>query len=331
MNKIITENYRRFGIEIELNTTTDIIRSKDEIPDGAPLVGSIIQKVAREPVELHGWHHTNNNNCWVIKPDGSCGMEICSPILKGCYDLTKLVKVVDVLSKTPHIQADQRCSFHVHVNMEDLSNYEIGTILAWWIKCEAVFFDSLPSYRRCSRHTQLIGMSELFHHDRNYKPDEIIEKLSVVKYHSVNAYHMRMKRRKSVEFRIAENAACLDPFFVKNWIRLLLHFVEMMHQKMPKNYASGDPNSGLLWLNPKQVFRLLRFNSPQLSPGLKQTRDWFLQRLYNNIGQAARDNGLWQLGTRTVARQDVFELSRKFRIDPTQDRDTLLYSGELLI
>jgi hypothetical protein len=81
---------------------------------------------------------------------------------------------------------------------------------------------------------------------------------------------------------VVENEACLDPFFIKNWIRFLLHFVEVTKNLLlPHDYREGNPWSGLLWLNPKDVFKVLKFDE-LMSDGLRQMKDWFIGRIMRN-------------------------------------------------
>lgn len=332
MSKLITsENYRRFGIEIELNTTSNIIKSKDQVPDGSEIVAKIIQDVCNDDVSLNGWLYVNNNDSWVIKPDSTCGIEINSPILKGGFDLIKLCKIVEQLSKHPEITADERCSFHVHINVEDLSTYQIGTVLAWWIKCESVFFDCVPSQRKCHRHAQLIGTSDLFEHNLNHDSDYLIESLSLVKYYSVNVYHLRQKRRKAIEFRIAGNEFCLNPIFVKNWIRLLLHFVtSAVNKDYPDKYISGNSWTGLLSLSPKEVFEFLKFDKSNLSKAVQQNRQWFLEQLQRNTGQSSI--GVWRPELRRPGMKEIRSLIQEYPLtNQDQDQNTLLYGKEFYI
>lgn len=330
MSKLITcENYRRFGVEIELNTTTNIIKSKDQVPDGSEVVAEVIRSVCNDDVALNGWLYVNNNDSWIIKPDSTCGIEINSPILKGGFDLAKLCKIVEKLSENPKITADERCSFHVHVNLEDLDNYEIGTILAWWIKCESVFFDCVPLQRKCHRHAQLINTSEYFEHNKNYKYDYLIDALSVVKYHSVNTYHLKQKRRKSIEFRIAGNEFCLNPLFVKNWIRLLLHFVQSaINTSYPNSYFPGNAYSGLLSLSPKEVFHFMKFDKSNLSNGVQQFRQWFLQQLQRNVNQG--NISVWSSELRRPAMKEIRSLLQEYPF-VDHDQNTLLYGKDYYI
>ena len=81
-----------------------------------------------------------------------------------------------------------------------------------------------------------------------------------------------------------ENECCTNPYMLKNWVRLLIHFVEMAIRKgLPKPYQEGDVWSGWCWLDPFEVFDLLGFSGTyDLSPGMKQIKSWFLHRLLAN-------------------------------------------------
>lgn len=293
--------HRRFGVEIELNTLNGVVKKLDEDKGesayGSDLVASLIHEATRKPVEIHGWHRTDNNGGWIVKPDSSCGIEVCTPVLKGWTGLKSLMKVVEAFaksnadaSKKHRINSDNRCSMHVHVNIADLTKEQLATVIAYYIKCEHVIFDSLPIRRKNNRYCQFIGMTDLFSHDFNMDPDDLISRVSGVKYYSLNAYHFmkgggftwRNNRRQTIEFRIAENDACLSPFFVKNWVRFLLHFVEVTkNAPYPTKYVAGDPWSSLLFLDTKDVFKVLKFDQP-MSEGLKQMRNWFMGRVLSN-------------------------------------------------
>jgi hypothetical protein len=310
--------YRRFGVEIELNTLDGVVRKLDkdkgETPFGATEVAFIIRKTLNKPVEIHDWHSTHNNKNWIVKPDSSCGIEICSPILKGWRGLASLIKVIASFREAG-MKADQRCSLHVHVNIADLDRDQLASVIAYFIKCEHVIFDSLPSHRKINRYCQFLGMSDLFYDNFKMDPDELISRVSGSKYYSLNAYHFYNSggfnslnnRKKTIEFRVAENEACLDPFFTKNWIRFLLHFVEVTKNlPLPHDYREGDPWSGLLWLNPKDVFKILKFDEP-MSDGLRQMKDWFIGRIMKN-GYDSGLPGVFSNAGRQPARLEFLEM-----------------------
>ncbi len=331
---------RRFGVELEVNTLNGIVRRPDtsigEIPVGADYVALVVGSSTGEPVELQGWDHVHNNPHWVVKPDNSCGIEINSPILKGWRGLKKLMVLVEALREAG-IRSDNRCSLHVHVNIADLSTRQLAAVIAYYIKCEHIFFDAMPPHRKNNRYCQLLGMTELFEHDFNLSPEEIIARVSAVKYYSMNTYHFYKgggfgtdnHRKKTIEFRIAEGTACLDPVMVKNWIRLLLHFVEITSQRtLPSRYRSGDPWTGLVWLDPRQVFQLLEFDNEDLSAGLKQVRSWFLSRLLKYSSNTGLP-GIWSNEGRSFVHREYEELaSRWLRQDEDGD---LLYGKKYVL
>ena len=308
---------RRFGIELEVNTLTGIIQRPNteggEIPVGSDYVARIVHKTTGDKVILQGWEHIHNNTGWIIKPDSSCGIEINSPILKGWSGLGKILRVIDGL-RIAGVNADRRCSLHVHVNIADLSPTQLASVIAHYIKCEHVLFDAIPPYRKNNRYCQLLGLTDLFSHDFTMEPMDLIHRVSGVKYYSLNAYHFVRGggfsednyRKKTLEFRIAEGAACIDPLLAKNWIRFFLHFVEMTKNRpLPGNYRSGDQWSSLLWLDPKEVFSLLKFDNDDLmTPGLKQVRDWFMHRIAEN-GYNTGLRGIWSNQGRSAAREDI--------------------------
>jgi hypothetical protein len=329
--------YRRFGVEIELNTFDGEIRkldrSKGEIPFGSDHIALIIKKTIRQSVEIQGWDHNFNNDYWIVKPDSSCGIEVCTPVLKGNYGLYNLTRVIEAFKKHK-ISSDQRCSLHVHVNISDLNKEQLASVIAWYIKCENVFMDSVPSIRKVNRYCQMIGLNESLNTDFSMNCDDIIKTVSHIKYHSLNAYHFMKgggfdehnNRKKTIEFRIGENAMCLDGFAVKNWIRLLLHFVETTKSMpLPKRYSEGDPYTGLLWLDPSHVFKILNFDKP-CSNGMLQVKNWFIKRIFEN-GFNTNLLGIWSNDARLHARKNFLNLLHKIDTndDSSQSRDDLIY------
>ena len=313
------KSHRRFGVEIEVNTSDGIVKRPDaarrEIPRGADNVARIVSMATKEKVKIIAWDHVHNNDHWIVKPDNSCGIEINSPILKGWLGLRKLMLVEDAL-KYNGIKSDNRCSLHVHVNIADLKPHELASVIAHYIKCEHVFFDSVPVSRKNNRYCQLIGMTDLFEHNFLMDHDDLISRISNTKYFSLNAYHFMRgggfssgnNRKQTLEFRIMEGGACLDSWSTKNWIRLLLHFVDVTrHLPVPPIYEEGNRWSSLLWLDVKDIFSMLKFDG-ELSPGLRQVRDWFVMRLLNNARSDL--SGIWSNNGRAAAWNEISELSK---------------------
>jgi len=309
-------NYlRRFGAEIEINAfdgrNRPLNHGEGKYPEGTYYVANLIQKVLKKPVKIHKWAYDHNNDAWIIKPDSSCGIEICTPVQKGWFGVQEICKVIDELACNRKINADDRCSFHVHIDVSDLTEQQVATIITWWVKCEPVFMDSVPQSRKRNQYCQLLGQSEIFDRieDDFYTSDNLIRKLGNCKYFTINTYHYYNNKRKTIEFRIMDSDACLDPFLAKNWIRLLIHFIEMSLRKgMPDSYFSGNPWSGYCWLDPKDVFEFLGLNGKyQLSQGLNQVKSWFIERLYLNCSHTFAE-GVMGVDARSFSCKQIDDL-----------------------
>lgn len=335
------QSHRRFGVEVELNTLDGVVRELNkaakDIPLGSDYVSCLIKHTLHKTVEIRDWMHYHNNDVWIVKPDASCGIEVCTPILKGWQDLKSLLKVIQAFKQSEKIVADRRCSLHVHVNIADLTLQQLGSVLSYYIKCEHVIFDSIPAYRKNNSFCEFVGMADLFQHDFPMHAGSIINKLGTTKYLSINTYHfvagggfMGLREnnlcRPTIEFRVAENEACLDPLFAKCWIRFLLHFVEVTKDlPLPRDYREGDAWSGLLWLSPKDVFKLLKFDQ-NLSDGLQQVKNWFIKRiLVNGVDELL---GIWSKAGRQSARDEFLEMYGDFSDDLDESQDDLIFGDK---
>lgn len=326
------EYLRRYGAELEVNAFDMRPRplgweqDNRKLPEGIYYVANLVKKITDETVLVHKYGNDHYNDSWIVKPDGSCGMEVGTPVLKGWYGLKTACRVVQGFRNDPMINADQRCSCHVHVDVSDMSDTQLASVLSWWVKCEPVFLDAMPRSRKKSQYCQFLGESVIFDdiEDGFYTPEGLFRKLGAVKYYSVNTFHYVKGKRRTIEFRIMDNLCCVNPWTLKNWVRLVIHFVERaLARGMPNLYEPGDQWSGYLWLDARDVFDLLGFipGDYDLSPGLTQVRRWFLGRL-NKEGRKTGLCGLMSDEARKYSMAQVDELMTKIDIGNHSDEDT---------
>lgn len=258
----------------------------DDLPEGTYYIANIVQnaikKNANVPyrnVEIHRYNQHHDNNFWIIKPDASCGLEICSPVSKGHIGIKNICDVVDALVADPRIKADERCSLHVHIEVKDLNFAQLASVLSWWLKCELVFLDSVKTSRKRNRYCQFMGICDLYQVESKLTPNELINMFGVGKYTTLNTFHYKSRKRDTIEFRIMESECCLNSEMMKNWIMLLMHFIDCaVQRKIPLDYKPGDPWTGLAWLDTKHVFEFLKFDTEDEC----EIRDWFIYRLLKN-------------------------------------------------
>ena len=305
---------RRWGAELEVNSFDGRNRPEQgRRPEGIDYVAMLVNRACpSDGCEIRDWEHTQGNEGWVVKPDSSCGMEICTPIYKGWTGLRKLCEVSHALGVDPRVSVDSRCSVHVHVEVADLTPDQLGSVIAHWFKIEPVFMDAMPPERKRNRYCQFMGMTNLLQHDTRITPADLTRKVGNVKYYSLNTNQMIRNGRKTVEFRIIEGAGVKDPYLLKNWIRLLIHFVEMAAKKpFPGPYVEGDSSSSFCWLDPIDALKFLGFwpdpKEYELSPGLRQTRNWFIARLQRYMAKDSEE------GPRHFAYKELQQILQKFK------------------
>ena len=289
------KKFRKFGVEIEINSMDgrDFKKyplSYGEMPKGINYVCDLIKK-RKVPAIVNEWQNTHNNNVWVCKPDSSCGIEICSPVIDDSFKLKKTYKIIDELGSDPRIKVDNRCSLHVHFDVTDkLNNFEFVSILVWWIKCEAVMLDSVPNFRKMNSFCRPIGFLDFFQHNENINPKKVFKLLGKSKYYTINTYHMNKGKRNTIEFRILEGEGCLNKKLFKNWIFFLKNFINRSLQiGFPKKYKKGDYRTSFQYLDPIDVFEFLGFFEANLSKEQSYLKKWFIDRLKNNINSNVAD------------------------------------------
>lgn len=299
---------RRWGVELELNDMGG--RPKGKMPEGTYYVANLVKKITNESVLVNKWGHDHHNQAWIVKPDGSCGFELCTPVSKGEGGIRKLSRIIDEI-KNSKISIDERCSVHVHVELSDLDIDQIAAIVAWWLKCEAVFLDSVPPRRKKNRFCQFLGISNLFEHDVDYTSYNLIKKIGNCKYYTLNTFHMSEGKRNTIEFRILEEKGCWDSEITSNWIRMVVHFVNQAAARgMPVKYRKNDVWSGLMWLDPMEVFDFLGFRQ-SLSSEMVCLRDWFIDRLLKHT-MSVDENNIMGREARQYAYFQTLELAKEF-------------------
>lgn len=233
----------RFGVEIELDATDgrDFAArplAYGEMPAGYDRVMRLVSGLDME-IQCHGWRHNHNNSVWICKPDSSCGMELCSPVLDESR-IEEVSRVMGALSADPELTAGPNCSLHVHVDVSGLlegipeSSSPLCSVLAWWVKCEPFLLESVPHSRRNSRFCRCIGMTDLFDHDERVVPCLAVSKLRD-KYLSLNTHHLVARKRYSIEFRLLEGTK--DPSLTSSWVGFVLNFVRRASaEAVPDDY-----------------------------------------------------------------------------------------------
>jgi hypothetical protein len=219
---------RRIGVEMEYNAMDGENRSRGEndLPVGIYDFANIIKNTILKCVDVTKWQYTNNNYRWAVKPDSSCGVEVCSPPRVANLAIEDISKVVESLTSSGIVKSDFRCSFHVHVEIADLTESQIVLLIKKWVAAELFFFMLTNPTRWLNQYCMPVGFFCEFDTQQTYFYSNILHKFSETKYYSVNLYHFGKGKKKTIEFRIMGNEACLSGEDAENWCKLLTCFVD---------------------------------------------------------------------------------------------------------
>lgn len=283
-------NFRRcFGIELEFGSE-GVTKEDLQIIISENSYKSVI-------VSAHG--SSKNNNFWHVKNDSSCGrlgtgrdtgLEIAS--FKACSfrDLQHVANITKIV-KQFGCKTNKNCGFHVHVDVSDYNDVDLGRIIAMWYKIENIFMNSVPKRRRTNAYcktwksnmpkdiSKCRSFEDIFNlcaplatpatitTDRRYN-------LNVVNY--ITSNRTKKPSRKTVEFRFPEGTLSCDT--VKNWTRIFVNFIQSLKRDKPEfegtKEASFEEFMRIIGLNSKcgEKFKIF-------SKALNESRVWICQRV----------------------------------------------------
>lgn len=257
---------RFFGIEIETcwgEDTPDFDYSKEYISHRNKLCSALHAVRSRGYHVSDWWEPTTDSRIWHIKHDNTCGVskhlngwEIASFKAKP-KDMREIAAAVHEWEKLG-VRVNNNCGLHVHVDVSDFSEKQMGILMARWAKVENEFLKLVPRYRRYEAYCLPIAETKRFSRTKKYTPEQFWNQikpknLSVrgnlqrrVTLNTVN--YLRSKHsytdrdRCTVEFRFPEST--LDWITILNWVSVFLAFVETSKTKrMPVNLQSIDSDS----------------------------------------------------------------------------------------
>jgi hypothetical protein len=287
---------RKFGVELEVSNDT----SKQGI-------ASILRKFYRKcgvtrPVrvtpQVKGWAETHNNDYWHVKYDSTCGplgkykdhgWELASFIGHSPGDIEEIGFIAKTLAGAG-IKTNLNCGLHIHVDVADFTQMQMGVLLARWLKVEETLFNICDPIRKRSPYCKTLRHSDLL--DANYTPslpDHFWQFMAPTnlsshenedKKYTLNtvgyAYGLikSSHSRKTVELRMPE--CLLEYDHVVNWTRLYLNFVENCKTaNAPEDLSPADNLDDVLHylgLFDKHKFSIF-------DDDLHQVRVWFLTKL----------------------------------------------------
>lgn len=311
------DSSRNYGVELEVGK---------EIP--RTIIASIIKSISQMKVLIANYTQSVNNAHWVVKTDASCGKriringmneggyEIASFVATGISDAIKISKVAAELRKNS-VESNTNCGYHIHVNVADFDEEQMGNLVGYWLLIEDIFFNAVPYRRTTSKYCKKVKikklkfLKEIYKFDSGkklweaFRPKILNIRNPIEKRYSLNLlnYHVASKtkfKRKTIEFRFPEGTLCHET--IKNFILLLVNFVENVKKlpvpdinstvsvKKTLQYLglSGDKSLYLLDLDlmKAKIWFLKRIIRYSKNSDFRQEAKLFLARIHRGVGNA---------------------------------------------
>jgi len=298
-----TPHTRKFGVELEVSPDLHKTKIGHLLEDFEMFYGS--SRRVKVTSGAKGWEDTNSNDYWHVKYDSTCGpigksedhgWEIASFIGISQSDLNDISEAGSWL-KSQGVSTNKNCGYHIHIDVSDLTPENIGLMIARWLKIEFCVMSACASQRLSNQYCQFLNIRKItqnaIYNPLNLKrfwDDMAPQNLGIHdnpdKRYTVNPIGYRigqinpMHPRKTVEFRFPE--CLLDENHIKNWVHLLLCFVDNCcnFNSVPENIQKSTSVSEVLQILGLEGSESFYF----LDKELFDTKIWFLNKI---ISQSA--------------------------------------------
>lgn len=202
----------KYGVEIEFRETLRVTDVRD----------SLI--LAGIHAEYASHYSADSETIWKVEHDGSCGLELVSPVLEGEEGFRQIEVVCRVL-KSLGAEVDIKCGLHVHIDARGLSKKEIARVFGAYAKYEPIIDRLVPPSRRASnngfcRSIRNVAGSWGTDSVKRFENDPI-SFWNMGRYYKVNLESY--VRHSTIEFR--QHSGTLDAEKIINWVVFLQSFV----------------------------------------------------------------------------------------------------------
>jgi len=294
-------NERRFGIELELSNNITKKQLGFIINEYENIYNENKKNVVLTPGK-EGWAQTKENDFWHVKFDRTCGplgknfdhgWEIASYIGKGIDDVNHISRLARFLDSAG-AEVNQNCGFHIHVEVKDFDNILMGNLLSRWLKIENFLISICHVSRKdnpyCKPLRKKINKKTLEFFYKKNQPETLWELFRPMDLSTYNNYQKRVTlntinfaiskinpkfSRNTIELRLPE--CRLQENYTKNWIRLILNFVENCKNNT-EQLDDLKPSKSL-----KDILKYLGLSDDNnfvfLCPDLINTKVWILNSI----------------------------------------------------
>ncbi len=233
---------RRFGVEIEFLSTVTIERVLNHL------------RAAGIHVESEGYTHRTTPH-WKIVRDGSCGLELVSPVLEGEAGLEE-VRIAAAALEAAGAEVNRKCGLHVHFDARRMSLKAIKNLFKMWLKFEDVLDTFQPASRRGNANSfcqtnlsyEPIGAgdhrgqcSRMFRKIDACRNVEEMKALYPCRYRKLNIHSYF--RHQTLEVRHHSGTTC--PEKITHWVRLMARLFDAAESAAAVRNRPEDTGIGI--------------------------------------------------------------------------------------
>ena len=209
---------RRFGVEIEFLSTI----TKEHA----------VMSLRAAGIRVESSYYTHDTTpYWKIVTDGSCGLELVSPVLEGEAGIEE-VRIAAAALEAAGAQVDRRCGLHVHFDARSMNLKAVKNLFKLWLKFEDVLDTFQPQSRRgnnnnyCRTNLDHIitdagnhrgQCSQMFRKIDACRNMDQMKQLYPCRYRKLNI--QSYFRQQTLEVR--HHSGTTDPAKITNWVRLM--------------------------------------------------------------------------------------------------------------
>lgn len=249
-----------------------------------------------------GWAQTESNDYWHVKYDSSCGFigkphdygwEIASYIAKGVSDVTRIASAAEML-RSNGVEVTSRCGFHIHVDVRDFTEEQMGVLLARWIKVEELLINICSFSRIGNEYCRSVASRVTVSGNpcnNLYDPKDPANFWSRMRPTRIGDQDVRRKfalnllgydiwrqdssyTRSTAELRLPESKLSFE--HVRGWIVLFLNFIQSSLSMQPPSDLESVKNV-------KDAFVQLGLSSDRglclLEPEIFDVKVWLLKKI----------------------------------------------------
>lgn len=280
--------------------------------NGIPRVAikNAIQEVINEDVKCSRYILSASEKCWHVKSDMSCGIdgsegpsgiEVSTRICSGRRDISIISKAAKAISDRG-ASVNENCGLHVHVDISDFSENDLGRMILYWMVVEKVLILAMPQQRWDNKYCKTLepNLNNILIKNysimprtwveiaRLFRPFDGLFSINLAKRRTMNinnfyrALELNTDWRKTVEFRWPEGTLC--PKDIQSWVVIFVSFVDFVKSRNYFPLRFIDQRHVVNLYDVLEILGIGHFHNNFFifDKTLNDARKWLLNRIIEN-------------------------------------------------